>query len=97
VVLLAGAVGCSSCSGQSQGKVESGTTPSGMEAEPKIQSEPMSEKSILAFAIKAAEAALVPTVDQQPNQSLRFLILTEMAVACMRAGSMTRSIQRPTS
>lgn len=93
VVLLAGAAGCSSCSGRSQGKGgKPGTPVPGADAARKAQAEPMSDRSILAYALKAAEAVLVPTVGQEPNLTFKSTLLAEIAAAYASAGKFDEAL-----
>lgn len=92
VIVLAGAVACSSCSGRSQGKGKAGTPGTGIGVAPKISPEPMSEKSLLAFALEAAEAGLVPTVGQEPNLTFKSTLLADIAAAYAQAGKFDKAL-----
>jgi tetratricopeptide (TPR) repeat protein len=92
-ILLVCGVGCSSCSGKSQGKaVKPGKPEPVADVSAKPLPEPMSDRSILAHALEAAEAVLVPTVGQQPNLTFKSTLLAEIADAYARAGKFDQAL-----
>ncbi len=93
VVLLIGGVGCSSCSGRSQGKAGTPGKPEpAAKAAPDMLPEPMSDKSILAYALQAAEAELVPTVAHEPNLTFKSTLLAEIAAVYAGAGKFDEAL-----